>query len=270
MAVQWVNVPFSFYVVDKFTRNGIRMRFRKDNAWTAWNNLFILNGTYTIETFQQEFRRALLVAFPWMATNNIYQKYYCLIQPSTGFLTIYNEEIVAPPEINDTTVDGRRIFELQFDNEELAEMFGAVYNYVYLAGAGHVWKNGNTVTADPVALIQTEIPVKLLGHPRLNLHSDLAKIPEISICRQQGTNTDDILLRFPITNNFGAYLYYQHSAPIIPISRRSIHTASFYLTQGEKRLYADALEREHKYLPLNGEGFQVCIRFLIDNGRMTN
>lgn len=53
---------------------------------------------------------------------------------------------------------------------------------------------------------------------------------------------------------------------MIPVTKTDITTFSMYLSVGNKSIYslynaAGSFLKNVKYLPLNGEGFQVCIRF---------
>jgi hypothetical protein len=287
MQVLWVNVPFSFWVIDEIN-NKIQMKFidpesipgGADSVLAAgvsgvYKDILLMPGTYTPAAFQQEFRRAIANAgfFKTEFAAASIASIFCLFDSSNSRMFIYS------------TLGQDQRFHMKFPNTEIAEMLGFRYNYEYQAGYGQVWSQGAPVRASGVRYLVSERTVKLSGVPRLNLHgslsSDISKVGGLTRVNDQSGS--DRLLTFPITGQFGSYLYYQIPSQPIPVSSESINRVSFYLTQGDRKQYSKRRTSDYSdgigwhdmslfttydivnYLPLNGEGFQVCVRFFLND-----
>lgn len=284
----WVNVPFSFWVIDE-TNNTFEFMFReqygtandlgdvKSSSFRVWKTLTLAPGTYTPIAFQQEFRRAIAAGdfFDSVQAPALLQKINCIFMSTDGRVIFNNGNA------------GENHFTIRFGNNvELAEMLGFRPNIEYWSGYGTVWKDGAPVDGGNNTYIASERTVKLIGVPRLNLHGSLSGEVDIGggMTRVNKNSGSDILVSFPINGAFGSYLYNQlPSQPIVALSE-SIDTVSFYLTHGDRKKYSKRRTLDYaslpgvnasydmslyapsdvvNYLPLNGEGFQVCVRFFI-------
>ena len=286
MQVMWVNVPFSFWVIDEIN-NMVKMRLTDPDDMPGdsvlasgisgtYQNMYLIPGTYTPVGFQQEFRRAIGNAGffkPEYSAESI-ASIFCLFDSGNSRMYIYS------------TLGQDQEMSFIFPNTEIAEMLGFRYNMEYVAKMGQVWKEGAPVRASGVRYVASERSVKLAGVPRLNLHgslsNDISKVGGLT--RINDKSSDDKLLTFPITGQFGSYLYYQVPSQPIGVSSEAIDRVSFYFTQGDRRQYTKRRTKDYvqgeegyhdmslyaeydvvNYLPFNGEGFQVCARFFLND-----
>lgn len=261
-SVMWVNVPMSFNVIDELN-NVIKWKWLSAPAGSGiesasvgqWIDLVIKNGTYTPVGFQQEFRRALFSTTSLSGVSeqraNTLKKIFCLIGSSDAKLTIYSTIVQNPT------------FAIRIDNEEMAKILGFEPGVEYQSGVDFIWQNGEPVDADGVDYITAPNMVKLIGQPRLDLHSSLLD----SATLINGGSSSDIIFSFPVTAKVGDYITFQPNPSMIPLSRPPMSSVRFYLTQGDRAQYkTKGMTEPVNYLPLNGDGFQVCIRFFKDNG----
>ena len=75
-------------------------------------------------------------------------------------------------------------------------------------------------------------------------------------------NQQQLLAFWPVNVNFGGIIDVQReNPPMIPVSKQTVSTISFALTIGNRQQYGhdDGTIRDH--LSLNGEGFQIALRF---------
>jgi hypothetical protein len=281
--VLWVNVPFSFWVIDNLN-NRFQMLWRDAPDLTGpsilnpatnntWVDLYLTPGTYTPAGFQQEFRRAVSTGnfFTSDTAPNVIKEVNVQFNNGNGRMVFYH------------TIAQNMEFRLRFPTSELAEMLGfRKYSAEvgdYISGEGPVWKDGVPVIGGNIPYIASERTVKLIGVPRLNLHGslsgDIGKVGGMTRVNQNAGS--DRLVSFPINGVFGSYLYYQVPSQPIESSSEVIDQVSFYLTHGDRKQYArrnqttagsydmslSASYNIVNYLPLNGEGFQVCVRFFL-------
>lgn len=261
-SVMWVNMPMSFFVIDELN-NKIQWKWRSapvgsglDAAYVnVWQTLTLKNGTYSPVGFQQEFRRALFSTPTLTGTgeqrSNTLSKIFCLIDSSDSRLTIYHQIVTNPT------------FSVKIDNAELAAILGFEVGAEYQSGNDFVWSQGSPVDNDGVDYVKGPNMVKLIGQPRIDLHSTLCD----SATLINGEPSSDVILSFPITGKVGDYVTFQANPAMIPLSRPPMSAISFYLTQGDRKEYkTTGMTSSVNYLPLNGDGFQVCVRFYKDNG----
>lgn len=114
--------------------------------------------------------------------------------------------------------------------------------------------------------------VNLLGSSRLDVHCDWSGSQGLFRTHKKD---NQLLISVPVMSNFGTFLLYQPTIADVPISKTTVNNMEFYLTMNDKEFYAknsrDALQplstvEKVPYLPLNGEGFQICIRFYCQDG----
>jgi hypothetical protein len=267
-----------------------------------WHQLELLPGTYqSVAALQAEFRRALRAsAFSFVngggspAGNRSLDvsRWYLKVSESTGILTVYNEELLVGAAYGGTA-GGEREFWMLCEDKSLADMMGMIcYNDgagmpstntarnaiqstekgVYTFGYDRLWNSAGVANSgNPVPYISASFPVKLGGQTRLNLHSNLNS----SVRNDPAITVDDTsenkILSFPINNIFRNYITFSNNNVMIPIDDgKSIPSKiDFYLTHGDRKRYARSDPNDPSriqyvdYVPLNGEGFQVCIRYFI-------
>ena len=172
---------------------------------------------------------------------------------------------------------------------------GSVRNYHYNAygatvyGGEPVWNRG-TVELN-CAAIYAPYACKLLGPTNVEIVSELSNLPTTgSISRDAADPAGQLLLRVPLTVNYTSYQMYQNVTEVINLpSPKTIQYVRMYLRLAYRNSYTQFTCPQHggfattivpatwldlnlftktprPYLPLNGEGFQVAINFMIDDG----
>lgn len=107
--------------------------------------------------------------------------------------------------------------------------------------------------------------------PILNFHSSFAN-SSLGSARYVNSN-ESLLIQVPVLSNFGSYIQYQPTNSETPLTRQTITDVDLHVTLGNRRKYSrngytfDSEDFETvNFLPLNNEGFQLCIRFFVDDG----
>lgn len=272
--VQWATVPFSYYVIDRYN-NEFSFAIKTGGDY-VYSTCRITPGSYNPQSLANEMKRMFateVTSFPTVGAAIPHGGSMVVdVDNSNGRLIMYNNNY-------DTTAVGNEDFRIQVDNEDLARILGFVRGVQYISVAEQLWRNGGLVTnsadatTNKVAHIRAPYIANLTYSSRLNLHGQFGgSSPGNS--RTQDGNTD-MFLTIPVLSNFSSFINYQNVGQPIMISRCSVSRISFYLTLGGRRFYAkNSLDYDTPsadlesttYLPLNGEGFQVCIRFLVDDG----
>ena len=248
MSVLWANIPFSFYVIDG-SCNKFLIRFPHQGLAVDWV-VDLQFGTYTPLGLQQEIRRAVTIAGFAISPNDA-AAFTVIITSFDSRMLLYHPTLA---------------FQMKVISTELADILGYEYDTWVASQTAQLWKDGILVNdGDLVNYVKGIESVKLLGTPRLNLHSNLSA-NMVGMVREENESSD-VIFSFPITNNFGTYLYGAGSMAIIPIARQNIYKINLYWTQGSRTSYVNFRDNSvSNFLPLNGDGFQVCIRFFQDNG----
>jgi hypothetical protein len=301
-AVNWINVPSTYYVIDG-TNNTLSFTqlLYRNNSKAAAGSTFLDNGaigtgsaatggtgpggvhltysvtfdvilkpgTYNNDTFNYELKRALSetsATFTAVApSRTVYVDYPNLfefyVEPDTSRAVIYHaktEELVA--------------FSFNFNNSTCGPILG-FQNVLTASSSQIVWRNGAKVnSAIAMATIRSPSVVKFIGGTTLNLHSNL---PVANAYRTELSN-NNVIFRFPVTGNYTALTTYYGSPEMSPCTRSSVDRVGFYLTNGDKTVYgkhsgSSAVQSSYTlvpYIPFNGEGFSVSIRFYTDDGQI--
>lgn len=292
LSLMWANIPNSWYNIDQ-NNNTFYMRMQvfdwedtppaEDVArfpaevWREFECI-MRPGAYSSDTLKSELKRAINYAsieltYVWPAggpstvTRTVFPlnggKFYFHIQPEDSRMMWYYEE---------TT--GRTTYvQINFP-AGLAEIVGFQPDTYFPTNPASskygVWIGGEPKQTAAIQSTGTN-PVKLLTAQTLNLHSTLSDFIKVKDVRPQR----DIMEIIPVTANYGGFIFHQHSIDMQPTQyRTTIYGAEFYLTQGYLTEYqqplTNAILREQwvvkNHVVLNGEGFQVAVRFYIDDG----
>lgn len=294
----WINVPNAYYNIDN-TNNVFDLRMRVKsfeasldandsrrldyplNEWRNWTCV-IKPGGYNAESLKNELLRAVnQVNKVEIGGRSIYPidsgNFNFYIYPEDNRLLIWYKETGA----RETE------FQVKFP-PKLAAPLGFIPDYYWPdfmrdANGNAILTNGQTRTArlpvfvngkpETSAACQTtgSFAVKLLTTNTLNLHSSLSNFLKTKDVR----SSRDIVEIIPVTANYGQYIFHQHAVEMQPTSSREIiYGTDFYLTQGYTTVYDVTLgnapvrtsSSTQEYVSLNGEGFQVAVRFYLDDG----
>lgn len=268
----WVNIPFTYYVIDRLNNefqimnNALFTGDNPDSLVRAASSLTILRlmpGTYSAESLKSEFKRVCTIGIVQEGINMRME-----LEPHTQRLNLIN-----------TRLGAAQAFGLNFPVAELAAILGfnpgwnyPTFGQIYIDGVQLI--NANDV---PNRMWNIRAPglVNLLQSPTLNLHCDLP----LGEYNRQVPNYDsgsasDILMKIPVTTNFGGYLFQNavQGSEQRWERNRSIDSVKFRLTIDGRQNYGkgsvdvDSVPQKVQYLPLNGDGFQVMMRFNKDSG----
>lgn len=257
--VLWTNVPFSFYTIDK-SNNQFQMRSMNAGNTMITQVITLDPGTYTPDALRAQMREHITKSGLPDAVN-----YDCYIQSHNAKFVIYNRR----------NSNSSNPFYLDFFDSNLATMLGFKPNTTYTSTWDTFYKDGEAVEniTDPpgpggkFALWSLEAPglCNLLQSPYIKFHAQFNGMRNDAARLNDGY--DQLLCATPITSNFTSQILYQGiPEPINLGGSYSVYSVAMYLTHGDRKSYRTADNQVVNYLPLNGEGFQVCIRFYVDNG----
>lgn len=120
--------------------------------------------------------------------------------------------------------------------------------------------DNNDVARTTGYYVTSPFSVNLSGENLLFLHSSLASSTYGTV--RTHTNSSDILQFMQVNNNYQGMIEWINPNPteMKPMTKNTITTASFYFTLGFRlRFQAGATERQ--YLELQGQPFQLALRF---------
>lgn len=209
------------------------------------------------------------------------------LDSSSSILTIYNANM---PKWDDTAGDDgvKRAIHFAFRfKSELADILGfprdewVISNYydTYIGKDKVIGTSEKGGRDRWVQVVHGARTANFLQNQRLNIHSNLASTFD---GQRSLRDTTDIIKSVPIDSNYTSYIVNAANAEPYLITRSNIKDVYFYLTIGDRQLYAtnftmpppdfpryDQLSYStQSFLHLNGQGFQVCIRFYRDDGVM--
>jgi hypothetical protein len=297
-SVMWSNIPFSYFTIDNMNNTfevilgfGNPMAGYVDDPSAANPHTIVIKpGTYDGQSFCDELARAFAQS---SLPNGI--RFGAFLEKGSARLVIYSRANTLQPEaVGDLTWPSNyQPYGIKIDNELLAKIMGFEPGATYRAYWRAQWQDGKQILHDTADYSNSERRIYALTAPyQVNLpfasvmevHSNLASYGEV---RTDQGRPDNKLIKVPLTSNFGSYINYSTMQPTIPIRRTSIDQVTFYLTLPGRDVYGknsrpikikdedqewpnnDTSTPEYvpvQYLPLNGQGFQVCIRFIVDNG----
>ena len=280
-AVTWVNIPFSFYNIDD-TNNKMRI----EATSTALGNVFssfritFTPGSYTIDTLAGEFKRAIsqsvdeatgLIPFPGAANYTL-----ALLQQSTR-IVIYVKD---PDNLG---YKFKLVFDADTTNKKeagsaLADMLGFTSGDTYTSAVNALWVNGENIGA-----VHSQIALRSLSlaPSHVNVHSNLAIESNPAPVSIALSGKDDLIAVVPMAVNYASYMLSQTQIEPIKFNSRTqspISKIELYLTTGIRNKFLKYRSNAQlqssfsysDYLPLNGDGFQVNIRFYLDDSTTNN
>lgn len=275
----WANVPFSYYTIDNLN-NEITVQIWVTDAYVDHVRR-LRPGTYNPDTLADEFMRL----FQMDAEIQYAGGFQAFFDVARAKLIIYNADMI-PLEGDEA---GFRIYT---ESPQLGSILGWSLNdddqYMLTSQFQQVWRNSAIVAAeydettypdeeDRIHYAEPDGLLNLAYSPVLRLHSNLAGT--MSNCRTQSDRTN-VMAHIPIQGNFQSFMFYQPMSAMAPIGRQDITSAEFYLTLPDRTSYGSENVFNYEtqessvvtvpYLPLNGEGFQVCVRFHLDDGVVTS
>ena len=241
----YASVPFTYYVIDQ-TNNEVVLRFLLNGNVAASYLLQLELGSYTSVEISQVFYDAIRV-FPEF--NVGYDILTFEVDQTTTKLRVWLA--------NELVYNG---FRLDFAATERSchDVFGFEKKVYTAAVSPFVTNNG--VYLNNRKVINAPRVVNLTGPNQMYLKSSFAASLHGSVRNQ--ISQQQLLAFWPVNVNYGGIIDVQReNPPMIPVSKQSISTISFSLAIGNRQQYghSDNIARDH--LSLNGEGFQVALRF---------
>lgn len=285
----WSNIPYTWYVIDS-TNNDFQMKVgsKGSGAWSEVTYSFTITpGTYSPDTLILEIRRIIGVyvtanqspdtglAAPVSGGTTVGAKFNMYLDSPSSKFVMYFE-------------DAANVNLVQFDvkfNSALAELLGFVGDTWIqssarrvagtpdtVTGGVDIWRNAVLVQANAAAVSATKC-TRLIGPTTIRLLTNIAGMTGSGSTARGPVDDQLMLAKIPVTGNFTSFMFYQHTPEMIPIpDRTQINYVQLSLKHEGRETYIDHSATGTPtvgYLPLNGEGFQVCIRFYTDDGAMS-
>lgn len=262
MNVQWVTVPYSYYNIDRLSNSmAVFWNYVSDED-NENDTLYLDPGTYNDTSLANEMSRAFSET---QMVKGVDIRVF--MSPHRARLVIYN-----------LNMNSDEKFAIRINNEYLAKVLGFDANTTYPAVWKQVWRDGQMVNAtntdvnDNMWVIEAPYLLNLNYSSLINIYSTLAPTMQNSARRPDSIET--LISQIPVNIPFTGIINYTTPGTMIPIDRTTVDRAEFYLRlQGRSnyaknsRTYDNSDYTITDYLPLNGEGFQICVRFWCDNGR---
>jgi len=246
----YANVPFTYYVIDS-TNN--KFTFQVDGGGDTL--ITIPPGTYNSITIASTLEN-IIRANVTLTEDSASKGFYCYVDSTTGKLTFQNQT-----DTNDDTLASG--YTIKFDQTESPhKILGfdpTTYTATYVAGT-----TDDTDVPINSYVLTGERTVNLTGPAQMFLNSDLGSAIYGSVRNQ--SNFKGLLGFWPVNANYqGTIEYVREDPPIIPMSKTSISKINLSLTLGNRERYSNLNGQVNPYLQLNGEAFQVGLRFWLDN-----
>lgn len=257
----WVNIPFSFYTIDSLN-NSFNLTINLTQV-----TVILRPGTYNTSSLADEIQSQIRTA---VANNGAISGYasnqFCVyVQPQARFI-VYTKTGLG--DGTSGTIDG---YSWNMTNDSLAQILGFGGTGEFVTGTqSDFYFNG--ANAGATMFLSPPFQANLLPSALINVHSTLAGYGQRTIYPD---DAGDILTAVPITGNFLSNLYYSWLPVASRVSRYSLSQVTFYLTLNNRFLYAleggsfqaSVNYQTVSYLPLNGQAFQICIRFYLDDAQ---
>jgi hypothetical protein len=263
MTLLWANIPYSYYVIDRLN-NEFQIIYENEEPEEEQVTAVacrIQPGTYTPPSFCNELRRV------FTSNENVYAgaDYRAYIDDRTARLVIYN-----------TSLTGNENFKILINDKYLAEILGFPLGTTVTSHFGQLFKDGELLDSDNddnnLHYIVAPGLLNLTFASVIELRSNLSNYLEYSSRRP--TWGSEVVGIFPLNTIFTGYLFQPGNGNAVPCGKLpSLPHVEFYLSLPGRDKYAanSTSEDNNDYviqqeLPLNGQGFQVCIRFHEDTG----
>lgn len=152
-------------------------------------------------------------------------------------------------------------------------------------GGETIYKQGVLQQRNAACVFGTKC-TRFIGPSILQIVTPIANYSSGGSASRMSTESETVLAHVPVTGNYTTYMFYSHSVEMIPIGTTQggmqINNVSFRLKLVGRDTYynyidgnvapnyglleMDDIGGQKSSLSLNGEGFQVCVRFYIDDG----
>jgi hypothetical protein len=251
VCVMYANIPFTYYVIDS-TNNKFTFTSDGDTA----KIITIPPGTYNSLTIAATLTNII------KSTSSILEQtgskgFYVYVDSSTGRLVFANELDTD----EEAEADG---FSFIFDQDESPhKVLGYDPNVLYTADYALNHRDDN----DKIFIgykVEGSRTVNLTGPAQMFLNSDFGSAIYGSVRNQ--TNFKALLGFWPVNANYQGTIEYSRENPVmIPMSKTTLSKISLSLTLGNRTRFSDADNNEADFLELNGEAFQVGLRFYVSD-----
>lgn len=291
VGILWANIPYSYYTIDRFNNQFFLANDANNGGAIATCN--IRPGTYNPESFCRELERCFAQS---AVLDGVNMK--CYMDPATARLTIYNRFL---PQGKQFVIWAENPYLCEImgipvggTNPWNPSSFGISPRFKTLFINGEqilpAGGTGNNNDAQNRVWVWQAIGLMNLSYAsNINIHSSLST--DMGIANRTDHNApSDLLLKIPVTSNFTSFINYNTYQMITPVRRMNLDMINFYLTLPGRSTYAkaskdlkDSVESDQagspidpllpdyiktSYLPLNGQGFQIAVRFLVDTGNI--
>lgn len=273
MSVMYLNVPFSYNVIDALT-NSIQVTMA--GSATVFT-IYIPPGTYTSTTLVTVFNQILTQQYDPSAPYNggvsvsggvdvfnaLAAKYAFTIYDYNiaSTFTFYTAATGSKGSTTAFTVN----FNITYPANEVIGALKTLYNSSF----GDILLNDNSVVTG-VNYWVPPLTYQVTGPGFIYVYSDLAQGVKDGAVRTQST-TSSILMGTGVNTNYKGYITFQNQAPtIIPFSKNNITRAQFYLLLGQRTQYCPGSDASFfnngspiitNYLSLMGQPWQIIVRF---------
>lgn len=227
VAVTYANVPFTYFVIDD-TCNVLSLN---------GNSVTIIPGTYNSVNISTQLK-SLFSAY--ISDIEIF------IDSTTSKMVIYSLTAT--------------VFTVLFGSEQLAKIFG--FNNLSNTSTTATFLNDSDTAVVGKHNVQGNKVANLTGPSQMFLDSDLGSGIFGSVRNQTGNR--GLLGFWPINSNYQGTIEYINPNPeMIPMTKTKISRLNLSLTIGNRTSYGTAGSpgTNTNYLQLNGEPFQVGLRF---------
>lgn len=248
-----VNVPFTYYVIDDTCNT-----FTWTDAGVTGQLITIPPGTYNAITLTEVLTSLFSAGSPYAtAGGNVVYTWY--VNPDTNKLCVF-----APT--------GASQFTMTMTSQALSDTLGIVMG-ANVSSSSSISFRDDTYVPQTGFLLQGDKIINLQGPNQMLLHGSLSNQAYGSVRTQN--NYNDLIGFIPVLTNYGGYIQFSVQQPqMVPVTKCNLTEASFYLTVGSRSqysLYASSLTAQNvavqaatstvNYLPLQGENWQLVIRF---------
>jgi len=274
MTVMYLNVPFSYNVIDALT-NSIQVTM--DGSATIFT-IYIPPGTYTstslVDVFNQTLTEEYNPAAPYNGGVSVSGGSDVFDALSVKYAFLVYDYNIASTFTFYTATSGTKGSTTEFTVSFSAvqypanEVIGAL-NTTYNSSFGDILLADNSIVSS-VNYWVPPLTYQVTGPGFIYVFSDLAQGVKDGAVRTQST-TSSILMGTGVNTNYKGYITYQNQAPtIIPFSKNNITRAQFYLLLGQRTQYCPGSDASFfnngspiitNYLSLMGQPWQIIIRF---------
>ena len=241
VSVIYVNVPFTYYVLDT-TNNSFAFSY----GGSAYSLLTLIPGTYNSSNISAQFISAVAVAgFAAAAADLV-----AYVDSTTSQFIVYS---AANTAFAISFILGGAI------GISCARTLG-FNEATYTASNSSFTLNNETVIAK--VNIQSPRVVNLSGPGQMFLSSTFGSSIYGKVRNQTGASS--LLGFWPVNSNYqGTIEYLREIPPMITFSKCSVSSLDMKLLLGNRTVYNNGVSNV-PYLPLQGEAYQIGIRFYID------